>query len=537
MRNKFSLLSLFLSVALLAHAHFVFVVPESGNASAKVFISEELKPDGAVDIGLVSAAKLSLRESGGRETPLSLTKGSDAYFAALSGSGDRVIHGIVDLGFSQEGRPGKPFLLIYHPKTILGNAFDPKSALGADVPTELVPSGKAGAVTLKLLAHGKPQPNAEVTVILPDGSQKKVKTDASGQTETFTASGRYGAWARYWEDVTGERGGKKYEQLHHYATLVFDTASTDSRTPAITASRFATLPQAVASFGAVADNGWLYIYGGHVSRTHSYSTEAVSGEFHRLNLALPGTWEDLPSGTPIQGMNLAADRGKIYRVGGMEPRNKPGQPSENYSVADAARFDPTMKTWEALPPLPEPRSSHDVVVIGDQLIVTSGWTMEGKAGQKWLDTMQTLDLAAAKPAWKTVTQPFKRRALVAVAFERRMYVMGGITESGKVVPDVDIYDPANGQWSKGPALPGTGVNPFAPAAVVHNHELYVSVADGALYRLSNDKQQWVQAGRATPRVAHRLVSDGKSVLVIGGAKNGQNLDLIEAVAVTSESAH
>jgi hypothetical protein len=37
-------------------------------------------------------------------------------------------------------------------------------------------------------------------------------------------------------------------------------------------------------------------------------------------------------------------------------------------------------------------------------------------------------------------------------------------------------------------------------------------------------------GTATPRVAHRLASDGKNVLVIGGADKGRNSDFIEAGA-------
>jgi streptogramin lyase len=44
-----------------------------------------------------------------------------------------------------------------------------------------------------------------------------------------------------------------------------------------------------------------------------------------------------------------------------------------------ARFDPATKSWEELPPLPEPRSSHDVVVIDNQVIVVGGWALDGKS--------------------------------------------------------------------------------------------------------------------------------------------------------------
>ena len=44
--------------------------------------------------------------------------------------------------------------------------------------------------------------------------------------------------------------------------------------------------------------------------------------------------------------------GKVYRVGGMQPRNEPGDKADNFSLTDCARFDPARKVWEPLPPLP-----------------------------------------------------------------------------------------------------------------------------------------------------------------------------------------
>ena len=519
---------LMLAAASVAQAHFIFVVPTPDGGAARVFISEQLKPDGSVDLGLIANAKLSLRNADGRESALVMKRAPDAY-AIVIGDGARLIHGVVDLGLTQRGADAKPHLLIYYPKTIIGDPFDASSTTGAEAPVEIVPMGRPGALQLRLLARGKPKVDAEITVLLPDGSQRSVKTDGAGLTEVFTQSGRFGAWARFWEPATGERDGKKYEEIRHYATLVFDSPSAvaDSRNTA--AAWPAALPRAASSFGAVADGGFLYVYGGHIAPTHSYSTEAVSGHFERINLSAPGRWEHLPGGPGLQGMNLAAHGGKIYRIGGMEPRNAPGAPADNYSIADSARFDPATGRWESLPAMPEPRSSHDAVVIGDSLIVAGGWNMEGKSGQKWADTILSLDLAADRLEWKSAHQPFSRRALIAAAYSGKMFVMGGIDEQGNVSADVDIYDPKTGLWTKGPKLPGAGVNTFAPAACVQGGRLYVSLADGGLYRLSESKREWEKAGSTTPRIAHRMVADDKSILMIGGAKDGSNLDLIESV--------
>jgi N-acetylneuraminic acid mutarotase len=520
--------ALLLGMASLADAHFVWVVPAPDGATAQVFISEDLKPSDKVDVGIISGTRLSLRDAGGNEIPLTLTRSGPAYVTALSGRGARLVHGTADLGLTARGQE-KPYLLVYYPKTILGDAFDPRATVGNVAPVEIVPVGRSGSLHLKVLAHGRPLPASEVTVILADGTQKKLSTDADGLTAELTQTGRYGAWARYWENVGGERDGKAYAETRNYATLVFDAADSAPASP--TATRFATLPEATASFGAVASDGWLYVYGGHIAPTHSYSTVAVSGRFSRLNLARPEEWEDLPSGPAMQGMNLAAYKGAIYRIGGMEPRNKPEEKSATFSVADCARFDPKTRMWESLPPLPEPRSSHDVVVIGDKLIVVGGWTLRGQEPSVWLDTIEIMDLSAKKLEWKSIQQPFKRRALIAAADSGKMYVMGGFDEHGKVVHDVSIYDPEAGLWTEGPDLPGTEIDGFAPAACMHAGNLYVSVADGTLYRLNDSKKEWGKAGHATPRVAHRIVSDDKTILVIGGADKGRNSDLIEAASV------
>jgi N-acetylneuraminic acid mutarotase len=227
-------------------------------------------------------------------------------------------------------------------------------------------------------------------------------------------------------------------------------------------------------------------------------------------------------------MNLAVYKGKIYRIGGMAPRNKPGDAVINESVADCARFDPVTMQWEALPPLLKARSSHDVVVVGDELIVVGGWTLKGTADAEWPDTLEILDLSSDTLHWRSVPQPFKRRALIATAHSGKMYVMGGFDENSTVIHEVAIYDPTAGRWAKGSVLPGDELDGFAPAACTHRDRLYVSVGDGTLYRLNESGPTWEKVGNATPRIAHRMVSDGATILILGGATKGKNSDLIEA---------
>src|SRR5262245_9492229 len=74
----------------------------------------------------------------------------------------------------------------------------------------------------------------------------------------------------------------------------------------VVAERFPALPEAITSFGAAVSDGYLYVYGGNTGKTHQYSSELQSNRFRRLNLAQPGSWEDLPGEGKLQGLAMVA---------------------------------------------------------------------------------------------------------------------------------------------------------------------------------------------------------------------------------------
>lgn len=512
-----------------AFGHFLWIVPESNGRLARVIISETLAVDTRVDIAVVERAALVWRDREGHDVPLTLTPAGRVFTVPVRASRG-VLHGHADLGTRPSGE--RVYRLHYYPKTIVGDPFSP-GPLG-HWPIEIVPIGEPGAVRLKVLVNGAPAPDVDVNVVLPDGSDDILQTGPDGATGPMPWRGRVGAWARHWEPTAGSFDHQPFDHTRHYTMLVFDTegASRERRTdraPSLT--RATPLPEGTSSFGAVASHGWLYVYGGHIVRTHQYSTEAVSGRFHRLNLDDLKTWESLPGGPPLQGMNLVAYRGTVYRVGGMQPLNTPGAPEMTVSVADVAKFNPDVGQWDAMPPLPTPRSSHDVVRVGHQLFVIGGWTLRGREKPVWPSTIDVLDLSARTPAWRSLPQPFQRRAFIAAAHDDKVYVLGGFDEHDRVLRDVRVYDVARGTWSQGPDLPGGSKSGFAPAAIVHRGDLYLSIDDGGLYRLERDGRRWQRVATATPRIVHRLASAGDSVLVIGGAFKGANVDLVERIVL------
>jgi N-acetylneuraminic acid mutarotase len=544
MKSQIHFLVVLLSAATTASAHFVFVVPEPGAEKAKVILSETLEADEDVDVKLIAKTDLAVRGADGAETKVLLGENSagHAFSIPLPGDGQRVVHGKLVLGVQKRGE-GKAFLLVYHPKTVLGDPFNSKTTLGEKAKAEIVANGKPGAVVFQALLDGKPAAGTKATVVLPDGKEKELTLDAQGRTEPLPGTGRFGVWARCVEAAAGE------SETRHYPTLVIDvsaaeaaqaqpaaanvTAAPEKADAALlkpVASKYPKLPEAASSFGAASADGWLYVYGGHIAPTHHYDTQAVSGKFHRLKLDGGTAWEPLEGGPGLQGMNLVAHGGKIYRVGGMRPLNKPGEKADNHSVADVARFDPAIGKWEPLPSLPEPRSSHDVVVLDDKLYALGGWNMKGAAsGNTWPKAAVVLALSSANPQWTNVEQPFARRALIAAVHAGKIYVIGGFDEHDDPSLEVDVFDPARGTWAKGPALSGRSRNGFAPAACVFDDKLYVSVMDGSLLRLNEAANRWDVVAKTTPRIVHRLVPHGAEILVIGGADRGGNFDLVESV--------
>lgn len=313
---------------------------------------------------------------------------------------------------------------------------------------------------------------------------------------------------------------------HALALSLFVAAVAHSAEPA--AQNLPALPKAVSSFGAAEAGGYLYVYGGHAGKTHNYDTQTVLGTFHRLKLDGGAKWEELPGGPKAQGLNLVSHKGSVYRAGGMQPRNAPGEDPDNNSLTDAARFDTKTSKWEPLPALPAGRSSHEIAVAGDKLVIVGGWNMKGKNGVEWHDTALVLDLTAKKPEWKSVPQPFKRRALAAVALGSKVYVLGGLTAEGGDAR-VDVFDAETGKWSEGPDLPGNARSAFSPAACLVNGRIVANTNDGAVHRLTAKGDKWEPVGNSEKkRMVARLVPWGDTRAVLVG---GAGTDTLEVLTV------
>lgn len=298
------------------------------------------------------------------------------------------------------------------------------------------------------------------------------------------------------------------------------------------------VPQPATSFGATIAGDWLYIYGGNTGKAHEFNNECVKGDLFRLQLPDGSAWEKLPGGLELLSPALVSHEGKVIRVGGMHARNEKGAKNDLHSTDEVVQFDVAAGKWEALPPLPAPRSSHDAVIFNDVLYVGGGWQLSGDDGDgaraKWCDTMLSLDLHAPEKGWQTQPQPFQRRALAAVVHQGRIWFIGGMNSQDKQSREVDWFEPATGQWGQGPELPDGPMAGFGVAAAEQGGQLYVSPLSGTISRLSADGRKWEEASKLnTPRFFHRLLAlaDGRLLAVGGSNRQGQVREL-EVVTVT-----
>lgn len=311
------------------------------------------------------------------------------------------------------------------------------------------------------------------------------------------------------------------------------------------------MPDAVASFGAAVLGDHLYVYGGHIGRSHQHSTDNLSHHFRRLDLRRPeGGWQDLGAVPGLQGLALVAVGDEVCRLGGMTARNGQEEDEDLYSVDDVQCFRPAdaanaassaaaasaaAGSWHALPSLPTPRSSHDAVVLDGHIYVVGGWQLRGaELDPVWHDELWRLDPSAAEPTWEHLEQPFQRRALAVAAMAGRLYAIGGLNEDG-TSRQVDVFDPETGSWSQGPDLPAEeGLKGFGAAAFGAGGRLYSSTADGNVHAL-DPAGAWRASVHTLdhPRFFHRLLFDGDQLLFVGGAHRGGHRADIEVVPLAS----
>lgn len=299
------------------------------------------------------------------------------------------------------------------------------------------------------------------------------------------------------------------------------------------------LPDAVTSFGACASDGFLYVYGGHTGEAHVYSKETHSHSFARIHIQKPSKWEKLPFRTPLQGFGMAASGGKVYIAGGSQATNKHGTPSNLHSLAEVSAFDTETLEWLELSPLPEPRSSHELVAHKGMLYVIGGWNMEGGQGVEWYHHGLVADLTQNPLEWKKLPETkWAARAISAAIANGHLYVIGGLDGKGlsNAVRKLNLN---THKWSDCPPYPSSDhMKAFGSAACNLEGRLLASSFSFQPKMMAKGGKSWEPAGKKleTRRFFHQIVQAGKNkVLFLGGANYDGHLDSIETFTVDSNA--
>jgi N-acetylneuraminic acid mutarotase len=538
---SFRLWLLVMAVALaaprIASAHFLWLVTQidSTPAKVKVYFGETADPDDPDLLDRVLGAKVWVLP-GRRSEPqlLSLKKGTDALEAELPAQGKsapvvlRHAYGVVSRG-------DDTFLLNYYAKAYPFPLPGTWQAVSDNerVPLEVTPKMSGGELVLRVTWNGEPAKGATVTLHGP-GVDKEGDVDDEG---TFRCEvpeeGVCSIRARYIEETSGEHDGKPYTQSRHYSTLTLNYAPSQL---APVAHNLPDLPQGITSLGAAIAGDSLYLYGGNYGDAHEYSKDGQSGDLWKLDLRNPRQWEKLPGGPKLQGLALVEHKGQLYRVGGFTAMNEAGEDQDLRSQPDFARFDPEKQSWEQLPNLPEPRSSHDAAVMDGVLYVAGGWRLQGESAEsKWHETAWKMDLNHQPLEWKPISSPpFKRRALAVAASGGKLYCLGGMQEEGGPTTAIAVYDPAKDSWAEGPSLLGGPMDGFGASAFACRGCLYATTITGSIQRLSADGKQWDYLGQLEhARFFHRIVpwNDAKLIVVGGGSMSVGKIQEVEVLPI------
>jgi hypothetical protein len=152
-------------------------------------------------------------------------------------------------------------------------------------------------------------------------------------------------------------------------------------------------------------------------------------------------------------------------------------------------------------------------------------------------------------AWELLPDaPFARLEMAVAAHDGRIWLAGGLSPLGEALTEVDVFDPASGEWSEGPSLP-TGLH---HAALVSDGERLILIGGylGADFTrptdivlvLADGDDEW-RAGPSlpNPRAAGGAAFDGSRVIYAGGfsasslsadvyALAGESWELVGAMA-------
>lgn len=212
------------------------------------------------------------------------------------------------------------------------------------------------------------------------------------------------------------------------------------------------LPQGRHHLAVVTLHGRLYAAGGFASDAEG--GWRMRAELWRLDDLNAGVWMPAtPLPTPQAEAVAVALNGFLHIVGGRSPATSRNSHWRDHIDVDRHwAYDPRRDEWFERRPVPTPRNSAAGAVLGGLLYVIGGRTVRGgvlPTAEIYDPLSDRWDRIAPLPKSKSRKAPHGQAGLAAAAWNGKIYAMGGEwfdDAGGGVYADMWEYDPRADRW-------------------------------------------------------------------------------------------
>ena len=245
------------------------------------------------------------------------------------------------------------------------------------------------------------------------------------------------------------------------------------------------MPEGKWEPGVINIDNKLFVFGG-------YKEGVISSKRSEYFDPVEGAWtqiQELPSA--ITHMNMVLDGRTVWFAGGFKDGYK------GHAIAEVWSYDIDLDRYSAAPLLPEPRAGGGLALIDRELHYFGGLKVDRDTDSPdhWVLDLNAWETGSAE--WEESTpMPTPRNQFSTIVFQGSIYAIGGqFNHDSQQLdqPRVDVFDPKNKSWSRGPDLPKG-----------HSH------AEGATF--IHDNKIWMVGGHTTP--ANGLKSQDRDILTL-----------------------
>lgn len=240
----------FTAAAAQSQAHFIWIdeIKNGEQQEVHLFFGEAAAADNAELIDKVAHSKAWVRTAAGEPIALELTKQVRGASGSLASSPTAATASLTKTNHSAEAfcdygviSRGDTFLLQYYAKHLAIDSPEQLEKLGraSKLPFDIVPRVVGDGLDLQVFFGTEPAAGAELVVVGDGDDRHELTADDQGRAHLAVKPGDVCAVRAAWfeKDKSGERDGKKYDQVRHYSTL---TLRVPANQPAITANNAAT---------------------------------------------------------------------------------------------------------------------------------------------------------------------------------------------------------------------------------------------------------------------------------------------------------